>query len=206
MVARDGGIFSFGDAPFYGSVPGKGLHVDDVVGMAPTPSGNGYWIARSGGEIYSFGDAKPFVDYIASMCDPVTAIFSNPKGAGLPSRHELGRDDPVRQGARRVTAHGRAGGVPAGNAYPGNDHAGGVRRRLHRHALRRRRDAHRWHRCARRGLQVRRLRRRVLQVERSRVVERADRVRERGRGLEGAGRSQPGFDLASGVPRHQSRT
>ena len=32
MVARDGGIFSFGDAQFYGSVPGKGLHIDDVVG------------------------------------------------------------------------------------------------------------------------------------------------------------------------------
>jgi ribosomal protein L24E len=106
MVARDGGIFSFGDAKFYGSVPGKGLHIDDVVGMAPTPSGNGYWIARSGGEIYSFGDAKPFVDYIASMCDPVTAIFSNPKG----------------QGFRLVTSSGAT--VPFGKAPGGSQPTG----------------------------------------------------------------------------------
>jgi hypothetical protein len=106
MVARDGGIFSFGDAKFYGSLPGKGLHVDDVVGMAPTPSNNGYWIARSGGEIYSFGDAKPFADYIASMCDPVTAIFSNPKA----------------QGFRLVTSSGAT--IPFGKAPGGSQPTG----------------------------------------------------------------------------------
>ena len=83
MVARDGGIFSFGDAPFYGSLPGQGLSVDDVVGMAPTPSNRGYWVARSGGEIYDFGDARAFNDYAPTGCDPVVAIFSNPKAQGF---------------------------------------------------------------------------------------------------------------------------
>ena len=36
MVGTDGGIFSFGDAPFEGSLPGLGIHVTNVVGMVPT--------------------------------------------------------------------------------------------------------------------------------------------------------------------------
>ena len=43
LVASDGGIFTFGDAAFYGSEGGTQL-VTPVVGMASTPSGNGYWL------------------------------------------------------------------------------------------------------------------------------------------------------------------
>jgi len=82
MVARDGGIFSFGDVPFYGSLPGRGVNVSDVVGMAPTPTNKGYWIARSGGQVDAFGDAKNLGSYAATGCDPVSAIFSNPKTQG----------------------------------------------------------------------------------------------------------------------------
>jgi hypothetical protein len=82
MVALDGGIFSFGDVPFYGSLPGRGVSATDVVGMAPTPTNKGYWIARSGGQVYAFGDAKNVGSYASSVCDPVAAIFSNPKAPG----------------------------------------------------------------------------------------------------------------------------
>ena len=82
MVARDGGIFSFGDVPFYGSLPGIGVNVTDVVGMAPTPTDKGYWIARSDGAVYAFGDAAKFGSYSPSPCDLVSAIFSNPKSQG----------------------------------------------------------------------------------------------------------------------------
>jgi hypothetical protein len=34
MVASDGGVFSFGNAPFVGSLPGSGISVSDVVGVA----------------------------------------------------------------------------------------------------------------------------------------------------------------------------
>jgi hypothetical protein len=34
MVASDGGVFSFGSAPFVGSLPGSGISVDDVVGIS----------------------------------------------------------------------------------------------------------------------------------------------------------------------------
>jgi beta-lactamase class A len=45
LVAADGGIFTFGDAPFHGSA--GNLHLGQpVVGMAATPTGNGYWLVE----------------------------------------------------------------------------------------------------------------------------------------------------------------
>ena len=56
LVAADGGIFSFGDADFFGST--GSLHLNTpIVGMAPTPDGRGYWLVASDGGIFSFGDA-----------------------------------------------------------------------------------------------------------------------------------------------------
>ena len=52
-VASDGGIFSFGDAHFYGSMGGIPLN-KPVVGMAVTPDGGGYWEVASDGGIFSF--------------------------------------------------------------------------------------------------------------------------------------------------------
>ncbi len=36
LVASDGGVFSFGDATFKGSVPGLGINVNDINGEAAT--------------------------------------------------------------------------------------------------------------------------------------------------------------------------
>jgi hypothetical protein len=58
-VASDGGIFSFGDAAFFGSMGGKPLD-QPMVGMAATPTGRGYWTVASDGGIFSFGDAAFF--------------------------------------------------------------------------------------------------------------------------------------------------
>ncbi|MDA8081194.1 MAG: hypothetical protein M0Z96_06245, partial [Actinomycetota bacterium] len=55
-VASDGGIFSFGDATFYGSMGGHSLN-KPIVGIATTPDGKGYWEVASDGGIFSFGDA-----------------------------------------------------------------------------------------------------------------------------------------------------
>ncbi|MGH9062817.1 MAG: right-handed parallel beta-helix repeat-containing protein [Acidimicrobiales bacterium] len=59
-VAADGGIFTFGDAGFYGSMGAKHLNAS-VVGMAATPptsrGGHGYWEVASDGGIFTFGDA-----------------------------------------------------------------------------------------------------------------------------------------------------
>ena len=58
LVASDGGIFAFGDAPFHGSTGAIKLN-RPIVGMAPTASGKGYWLVASDGGIFAFGDA-PF--------------------------------------------------------------------------------------------------------------------------------------------------
>src|SRR5205807_5808382 len=56
LVARDGGIFAYGDAGFFGSTGGMVLN-QPIVGMASTPSGNGYWLVARDGGIFAFGDA-----------------------------------------------------------------------------------------------------------------------------------------------------
>jgi len=56
LVASDGGVFSFGDAAFHGSMGGTHLN-KPIVGMASTPDGKGYWLVASDGGVFSFGDA-----------------------------------------------------------------------------------------------------------------------------------------------------
>ena len=53
-MASDGGLFSFGDARFFGSAAGTNR---TVVGMVPTPTGQGYYQATDAGEVIGFGDA-----------------------------------------------------------------------------------------------------------------------------------------------------
>ena len=58
-VGSDGGVYAFGSASFAGSVPGAGVHVNNVVGLAATSDGKGYWVIGSDGGVFAFGDA-PF--------------------------------------------------------------------------------------------------------------------------------------------------
>jgi hypothetical protein len=53
MVASDGGVFSFGDAKFYGSMGGTRLN-KPVMSLAPDPDGVGYWLVASDGGIFAF--------------------------------------------------------------------------------------------------------------------------------------------------------
>ena len=57
LVASDGGIFTFGDARFFGSMGCTPLN-QPIVGMAATPDGGGYWLVASDGGIFAFGDAR----------------------------------------------------------------------------------------------------------------------------------------------------
>ncbi len=59
LVAADGGIFTFGDAPFFGSTGNIRLN-SPIVGMTPTPDGQGYWFTASDGGVFSYGDAPFF--------------------------------------------------------------------------------------------------------------------------------------------------
>jgi hypothetical protein len=59
LVAADGGIFTFGDAPFAGSLGGQPAAAP-VVGVAPTRSGRGYWTVGADGTVSAFGDSGSF--------------------------------------------------------------------------------------------------------------------------------------------------
>ena len=68
LVASDGGIFSFGNAGFYGSIPGLGIAPAGsglpyslnapIVGMVPSADGGGYFMVGADGGVFTFGDAK----------------------------------------------------------------------------------------------------------------------------------------------------
>jgi hypothetical protein len=61
LVGADGGVFSFGDAPFEGSLPGIGLAAT-AVAILPTATGLGYIIVTANGRAIGFGDAPQFGD------------------------------------------------------------------------------------------------------------------------------------------------
>jgi SpoIID/LytB domain protein len=80
--AADGGIFSFGNAQFYGSTGGMVLN-QPVVGMASTHDANGYWEVASDGGVFSFGDAQ-FHGSTGSihLNKPMVGMAVTPDGGG----------------------------------------------------------------------------------------------------------------------------
>jgi ribosomal protein L24E len=82
LVASDGGIFSFGDAKFYGST--GSLHLNaPIVGMASTPDSKGYWLVASDGGIFSFGDANFYGSTGSSHLNaPIVGMASTGDGKG----------------------------------------------------------------------------------------------------------------------------
>lgn len=66
-----GGVFTFGDAPFFGSIPGlrvAGQRIPPVrmVDLVATPDGDGYWALDEAGGVFTFGDA-PFFGSIPGL-------------------------------------------------------------------------------------------------------------------------------------------
>jgi len=64
ILISDGGVYSFGDAVFYGSTGGSRPGGHDLTGIALSYNRNGqvngYWLVGSDGGVFSFGDA-PFL-------------------------------------------------------------------------------------------------------------------------------------------------
>jgi hypothetical protein len=59
ITTTSGAVFSFGDAPFEGSLRYINLSAP-VVGITTTFDGHGYWLASADGGVFSFGDAAFF--------------------------------------------------------------------------------------------------------------------------------------------------
>jgi Glycosyl hydrolase family 26 len=78
LVAADGGVFSAGDARFYGSTGAIRLN-KPIVGMAATPDGGGYWLVAADGGIFAFGDAQFHGSQVPGTA---VSILVGPSGAG----------------------------------------------------------------------------------------------------------------------------
>ena len=82
MIGADGGVFSFGDAAFFGSTGNIKLN-QPVIALAPTPTLRGYWLVAEDGGVFSFGDAKFFGSTGAmKLNQPIVGITATPTGQG----------------------------------------------------------------------------------------------------------------------------
>ena len=82
LAAADGGVFSFGDAPYLGSAANLTLTAP-IVGMATDPNMQGYWLVASDGGVFAFGDAQ-FHGSAAGFVlrAPIVGMAATPDGAG----------------------------------------------------------------------------------------------------------------------------
>ncbi|HTK15390.1 MAG TPA: hypothetical protein VL769_03280 [Acidimicrobiia bacterium] len=110
LVAADGGVFTFGDARFLGSMGASHLN-QPVVGIATTPAGQGYWVAAADGGVFTFGDARFWgsAGFETRFDDPVVGIAATP-------------DTVYNQGYWIVSSEGRR--FSFGRAFPVGDKGG----------------------------------------------------------------------------------
>ena len=86
LVSADGGVFSFGDAHFYGSLPEQhvvpdapylALTADTIVGITADRVGGGYWLIGEDGGVFSFG-AAPYLGSAFQPANVGTGITDEP--------------------------------------------------------------------------------------------------------------------------------
>ena len=73
FTAADGGVFAFGDAPFYGSL-GNIPQSRPVVAMTATANGRGYWFTNSNGAVTAYGDATYWGSAPQVIAQPVVGM------------------------------------------------------------------------------------------------------------------------------------
>ena len=57
LLAKDGGVFGYGDAVHRGTNLNSG---NDTIGHRPHPDLRGYWIADDDGTVFAYGDAHDY--------------------------------------------------------------------------------------------------------------------------------------------------
>jgi hypothetical protein len=82
LAGKDGGVFGFGEAPFFGSMAGHQLN-QPIVGIVSTPGVNSYWLVAADGGIFTFAGAQ----FYGSMGghplnQPVVGMVTTPDGKG----------------------------------------------------------------------------------------------------------------------------
>ena len=82
VLGTDGGVFTYGAAPYYGSTGGMRLNTP-ALQMAARPQGDGYWFVAGDGGIFSFGAAQFFGSMGATpLNQPIVGMASTPSGLG----------------------------------------------------------------------------------------------------------------------------
>ncbi len=82
MVTTHGAIYGRNNAPYWGGANWMPLN-RPVVGMARTPSGQGYWLVASDGGIFTYGDAGFYGSTGAMhLNQPVVGMAATPSGRG----------------------------------------------------------------------------------------------------------------------------
>ncbi len=86
LVGSDGGVFVFGQpgSGYYGSLPGLGVRVHNIVGIVPTATGKGYFLVGSDGGVFAFGNAG----YYGSL--PGRGVHVNNIVGIVPTSNDLG--------------------------------------------------------------------------------------------------------------------
>lgn len=86
LIASNGEVYPFGDAPNCGSLPDR-AKVDDIVSAAMGQNGRGYWLAQRNGDVWTFnscpnstitnqGNAK------GRTTSPIVAMVGSAAGTG----------------------------------------------------------------------------------------------------------------------------
>ena len=82
LVASDGGIFSFGNAKFSGSLGGQAIS-SPIVGLASMPyTAGAYWMVSADGQVYSFGGATNYGSALGVASAPIVAMATTADGDG----------------------------------------------------------------------------------------------------------------------------
>jgi hypothetical protein len=79
----DGGVFTFGQVGFAGSLGAMPIN-GRIVGIVATPSGNGYWLVAGDGGVFSFGDAGFFgsAPGLGLNVSNIVGMIATPTGNG----------------------------------------------------------------------------------------------------------------------------
>jgi GH25 family lysozyme M1 (1,4-beta-N-acetylmuramidase) len=97
VVAGDGGVFTFGDGPFHGSLPGLGITPNGPVVGIVAHGMNGYWLVGADGGVFAFGDAPPLNTYIPFMAEYSAGVHAMLKAEASDDNHlHLIADDGAR--------------------------------------------------------------------------------------------------------------
>ncbi len=84
LVAQDGGVFTYGDAKYYGSLGGvKHSAAHDEIAIVPTKDGKGYWLCDASGVVTPFGDAGKLLPVTkGTIRTPIIGFAVMPDGLG----------------------------------------------------------------------------------------------------------------------------